>query len=156
MVHNVVLDPTMFALRLVPHGVVKKGLLTKNGGYQVMCPANKYHIICHVICPASMPHYTVYTTLYPPSPPLPPPLSPPHLPCRGCLWYTTFRKDVTQCRARDRTTPKEKKWSGYRARWKREGAEDTVCSIVHNVVSRDVTLEIHTRRNQSSPCDTNT
>ena len=36
---------------------------------------------------------------------------------------------------------------------KREGAEDTVCSIVHNIVSRDVTLKIHTHKSQTSSCD---
>ena len=41
----------------------------------------------------------------------------------------------------------------FRAR-KRERVEDTVCSIVHNVVSRDVTSEIHTRKSLSFLCDT--
>ena len=36
---------------------------------------------------------------------------------------------------------------------KREGVEDTVCSIVHNVVSHDVTSEIQTRKSQSFLCD---
>ncbi len=53
----------------------------------------------------------------------------------------------------ERTTQKEKKWSGYRAQRKRERAEDTVCSFVHNIVSRDVTLEIHTCKSQTSLCD---
>ena len=36
---------------------------------------------------------------------------------------------------------------------KTEGAEDTVCGIVHRIVSRDVTLEIHTHKSQRSSCD---
>ena len=36
----------------------------------------------------------------------------------------------------------------------REGAEeDTVCSIVHNIVSRDVTLEKYTHKSQTSLFD---
>ena len=37
---------------------------------------------------------------------------------------------------------------------KRERVKDAVCSIVHNVVSRDVTSKIHTRKSQSFLCDT--
>ncbi len=32
---------------------------------------------------------------------------------------------------------------------KREGVEYNVCSIVHNVISHDVTSKIHTRKSQS-------
>ncbi len=44
-------------------------------------------------------------------------------------------------------------WKKVTAR-ARERVEDTVCSIVHNVVSRDVTSEIHTRKSLSFLCDT--
>ncbi len=43
-------------------------------------------------------------------------------------------------------------YSSYHAQWKREGAEDTICRIAHKLVSRDVTLEIHTHKSQISSC----
>ena len=56
---------------------------------------------------------------------------------------------------RDSTTSREGravvKLPRVRAR-KRE--RDTLCSVVHNIVSRDVISEMHTRKSQSFLCDT--
>ncbi len=46
---------------------------------------------------------------------------------------------------------KEERQSSYRAR--KIEREDTVCSEVHNMVSREVISKIHTRKRESSLCD---
>ncbi len=65
MGHSLVLVSTMFALRLVPRGVAKKGVISKKRG--MPCMRGTYHVICrrhrgtrgtyHAICPASMPRF---------------------------------------------------------------------------------------------------
>ncbi len=58
MVYSRVLVSTMFALRLVPRGVPKKGAISKKRGIPRFVPYSMvYHVIYHVICPASKPRY---------------------------------------------------------------------------------------------------
>ncbi len=73
-VRSVVLVSTMFALRLVPRGVAKKGVISKKRGMP-SCRAQNgvYHVIYHVLRPARMPRYI-------PPPPPPPPACPSSLP----------------------------------------------------------------------------
>ncbi len=53
VVHNVVLVSAMFALRFVPRGVVKKGVISRKRGIPCNVPCKMvYHDIHHVLCPA--------------------------------------------------------------------------------------------------------
>ncbi len=50
---------------------------------------------------------------------------------------------------REESRHREKKGgSQVTARARKEREEDTVCSVVHNIFSRDVISEIHTRKTQ--------
>ena len=63
MVHSLVLVSTMFPLRLVPRGVVEKGVISQKRGIPRYMPC-KHGIPCYI--PRYMPcnHTTLYTTLY--------------------------------------------------------------------------------------------